>query len=58
MVDANCETEPVRYPQTSVVVFILHGGIHYLMFHFLIGAYTWNDLQFLELQVSFCDLLL
>ena len=22
---------------------------HYLMFHFLIWTYTWNDLQFLEL---------
>ena len=44
---AKCETEPLLFPQTSV--FILHGGIHYLMFHFLIWAYTWNDLQFLEL---------
>ena len=48
MVGANGETESLRFPQTSVF-FILHGGIHYLMYHFLIWTYTWNDLQFLEL---------
>ena len=41
IVGANCETELLQFPQTSF--FILHGGIHYLMFYFLIWNYTWND---------------
>ena len=50
MLGAYCETGPLRFPQNFRVFFILHGGIHYLMFHFLIS--TWDDLQFLELLVS------
>ena len=51
MLGANCETGPLRFPQNFTFFFlILHGGIHYLMFHFLIS--TWDDLQFLELLVS------
>ena len=47
MEGANCETEPLPFPQSSV--FILNGEIYYSMFCFLIWTYTWNDLQFLEL---------
>ena len=47
MVGACCETEPLRFQQTSF--FILRGGFQYLIFHFLIWTYTWNNLQFLEL---------
>ena len=47
MMGANCETEPLRFPHTSV--FILHLGIHYLMVLFLIWTYILNALQFLEL---------
>ena len=41
MVGTNCETESLQFSQTSF--FILHGGIHCFMFHFLIWNYTWND---------------
>ena len=37
MVGANCETEPLRFKQTSF--FILHGEIHYLMLHFYLDLY-------------------
>ena len=46
MVGANCKTEPLRLPQNFIC--ILFGGIHYLMFYFLIWTYTWIGLQFLE----------
>ena len=49
MLGANCEIETLLFPKTSGCFFILHGGIHYLTYHFLIWTYTWNDLQFLEL---------
>ena len=47
MVGANCETEPLRFLQTSVLYITwMNSSFNY---HFLIWTYTWNDFQFLEL---------